>query len=111
MKNIELLENLLRLREVQQSEAKLDINAAYNVAANIHTIDAALKPYLEEREKIENKYKLDSDMDREALSQDEDLRRLGEIEVDVSIRKIKLASLPKELSVKDATALFFMIEE
>ena len=52
----------------------------------------------------------DGEIDTIALSSDDDLNKLNDIEVECDIRKVPLDTLPKTIGVDIMTALYFMIQ-
>ena len=111
MKNIELLEHQIALQRVRDAGIEMEIDAAYAVAYNIHNMKQALDPYIESRKTIEQKHmREDGEIDTIALSSDDDLNKLNDIEVECDIRKVPLDTLPKTIGVDIMTALYFMIK-
>lgn len=117
MRNVEIMNKLVALQNIRNSDIAFDTPVSYAIAYNIHTLTEASKPYIEERKPLEEKYmQIGEDgrvvhEDMAGMARDESIKQLDEITLNVGIRKVKLSELSASIPVKYMDALFFMIEE
>lgn len=117
MKNIEIMNKLVALQNVKNSEQSFDTPVSYAIAYNIHALKEASEPYIEERKPLEERYIQIGEggriinEDSVGMAKDKNIKQLDNLELDVNIRKVKLSDFPSNIPVKYMDALFFMVEE
>lgn len=118
MTNYAAEQHLMQMTDLRNETGNLPVMAGYRILQNIHSLETALKPYIDMRDETVRKHsggkeELRSEEDPEAFrAAMAEIDSIGNLEVDVEINPLSIDLIrDRELPMKVLFALDFMLKE